>query len=375
MRREDQINRASRPRPPPPPSEATPPEQEGATGLFPKLIKLMIATLTCIGIIYALRVAATRSEDSKPSSSDGSNIITNVSAPTEIEDAEKQEPVQTNTGTLTEPIGTEKSVAAKNDILPDVAQTTTENPLIRFDGLAVELGIIERDLKAKLANPDTTVYQHISENIRQCLQIQLAILKRKTNANGEDDRYESIKKKLEQLQLQDDAPYYTSVIAEYSRLVAEASLAICALFKGDKTDIARQRSESELAAIRRPLFERTCDATFVTAYALLSASKAQKGSEVNSLTWNELERSIQAQRSLEQHVIQKTETAHRALCDVLTRCISVWDKSGTNVKTAALIERQRDDNITKAKDRFYRIAAYTEAEARLFVVWACSLDR
>ena len=376
MRSEDNSRRGSRPPPPRPPARADRPEPDDGPNRFPTILRITLVALTCVGILFAIRAISTRSREMQTPSVGSTNNL--AGGPKVTEEAADAGPIAlrpTNSESSVESPDTNMSTPPPSNIGTGSTQEKTDRPHVRVAGLDPELGNIERDLDAQLAMPDTTVYLRISDNIRQCLHVQLAILKSATGTKRVNAECESIQKRLDTLQQLDDAPYYSLMIAGYSLLMAEASVTTCALLRGDTDAVLCQRLDSELATIRRSPLEGTCDATFVTADALFSAAKAQERSAVGSLVWSEIERNMRTQRTSEQHIVRKTEAAHRTFCDVLERCIRTWDQTGKSADTVARIERDRDGNISKAKDSYFRVAAYTEAEARLMVLWARSLQR
>jgi hypothetical protein len=332
--------------------------------------------LTFIGIIFAIRALSSRSAGKAAATPAHTN---NLASGSEVDGA-----AAVSADTAASPPNAGASPGSTDSATnapttwhsgPDAANDNVKQTLLRLDGLNIELGHIERSLDAQLAVPDTTVYRRISDNTRQCVQVQLAILKRAAGAKGAEAECDRFQTAMDTLQQLDDAPYYSGLITAYSRLMAEATVTVCDILNGETAAPESQRMQSELAVIRRSRLEATCDATFVTAAALLSASKTRAGTAVNTLTWSELERNMQNQRAQELHVVRKTETAHRALCDVLARCMRVSDPTGKIAETVTRIEKERDGEVAQAKDSFIRIAAYTEAEARLMVLWARSLER
>jgi hypothetical protein len=377
MTRENNGKRGLRPPPPPPPPPAqiNYPEQDDKPSTLPKILKIAIIALTLIGIFFAVRAISTHSNENQQSATNNTNgLASDLASTGNTGGGQTSETLPTTPDASVTSTNTETGMSSPIGNVTPVALEKAEKPQLLVDALNVDLGNIEQNFDAQLALTDTTVYQRISENIRQCLRVQLAILKSTTGTKAVDAEYERIQKRLELLQQYDDSPYYSDLIAEYSRLMAETSVMICELIRNDADIITGQRLRNELTTIRRSQVEATCDATFVAAVAMLSASKFQKGAAVVSLTWSEMERSIQAQRASDQHIMQKTEAAHRALCDVLLRSVRIeGGQKGERSKTIERIERELNGDIAKAQDKFFRIAAYTEAETRLMVLWARSL--
>jgi hypothetical protein len=258
---------------------------------------------------------------------------------------------------------------------PRTEKADLQSPAFHTEEIEQELVSIERERTTRLALPDTSVYQRIAENTRQCVKVQLAILGSAGDA-VESSQKDRIEERLEARHQIEDAPYYSYAIGEYSLLLSAASIRVSTLIGHDTTVTpAGQNPMDDMATIRRSPLEATCDAIFVTAAAILRIAKAKDKQASSSMNWDELESAIRVERLKDQHITRKTESAHRTLCNVLHQCIQTLDHTGKSREALVSIENDRDRDLTKANDNFFRIAAYSEAEVHLLVLLARSLER
>jgi hypothetical protein len=254
------------------------------------------------------------------------------------------------------------------------AEPAGPSEVLQAEAIERRLGEILQEHENQVTSLDTSIHKRISDNTWQCVRILMVALSG-TAANGDaSDQRASIQTQLVEAQQLDDAPYYSDRTARNARLMARASLLLSALHRGDTNAEALEAIDLQLASIRRPSVEATCDATFLTAQALLAGALPRNRSEQDTLGWGETARSLKAEERKDQHIIRKTESAHRLLCDVMSRCIRLRVRSGTHVATVNRVERERDANVASATDVYGRIAALTDAEVALLILWVRTLD-
>lgn len=275
---------------------------------------------------------------------------------------------------------TGEPVEQNADISPvGAADNGTTGPAGPPDVLGAEaierkLGEILREHENQGASLDTSVYKRISDNTWQCVRVLVVALSGIAAQRDTSDQCKSIQTQLAESQQLDEAPYYSNLIAANASLLARASLLLSALHKGNANAVALEAIERQMASIRSPSVEATCDATFLSAEAFLAASLPHDSTPPDMLGWGEMARSIKTEKHKDQHIIRKTESAHRLLCDVLSRCVRLRVRSGTHVATVNRIERERDATVASATDVYGRIAALTDAEVALLIIWVRTLD-
>lgn len=367
------------PRPPvgPPPVVRAPPGEQPSTGR--QLLRVGIVLLTVLGIFFAIVAVLSRNRETTPSAPARETSASGVNTASPGDgDGARAVAATGETERVAEVAEGSKPAADTKGESGEKGQgggpQTGEKAEVGVEGLNRDVGAAERNLDLELARADTSVYKRIRGNIRHCVQIQLAVLKNTRMGKDADSGFRQMQERFEDLEHSDDGPYYTGTIAEYSRLMAEASIGVCTVLSAQAEREEYQRLKVELAGVPRPALEATCDAAFLTASALLVTSMAEgRNANVSSLTLGEIRKSIQHQRSKEAHILKKTEEAHRVLCDVLVRCIRGADRTGRTTEAAARIEKDREQDMAKAKDSFERVAVYTEGEARLMGLWARTL--
>lgn len=268
----------------------------------------------------------------------------------------------------TEPWNTATNIPIGNAQPPSTPTNTSRSWRLKNDQLSEDLVNISQQITSNADGPDVSIYSRIAGNVTQGIRVQIAVLKTATPTLNPGVHVD-IQKKLDLISQVEDPPYYTLRIGELSRLLAESSLRVCLLFDGSKEKATSQRLADQLLLIREGPIEAACDATFLTAEALMQASRCRDQLQAASTAWAAIGNRLRSRRAHDQHILRKTEDAHRSLCEVIAESIRALSPSSP----IAQIEAERDQDIAAGDNSYARIAAFTEAEARLMVLWARAL--
>ena len=233
----------------------------------------------------------------------------------------------------------------------------------RVGELGQELTNIERDNainKSTIAISGIGIYKMITENLRQSVRVQLAILENAVVTDELSVRRKEIRRKLELVHKFEDTPYYADAISQYSVLLAETSISLLALM----THTSNKDMQAQIASIHNSSIEATCDATFITASAFIAVGKLSGKASL----WDDMEHKLKAAQNNDQHILKKTVSAHYTLCNILSQCVQAWDQKNKYADTLVQIKRGQETQIAIATDPFFQFAAYTESEISLIIL-------
>ncbi|MEI8120414.1 MAG: hypothetical protein WCI20_00065 [bacterium] len=365
------------PRPPRIPRELLSTKKPDRNSSAPNLFLISIIIITVIGLLFAVFTGVKyytggKQEPSDPSKDTSPNLTNTSSGKTSTE----VHPENVSPETSQFPNGVESitnsTVRTPMDNASAVRKVTSNTSDLDNSERIEELTRIEHDHNAYLEMPDTSVYQRIMNAIKQSIKVQVILLK-SANVADSTNLANKIQKQMELIYAQEDAPYYSSAIASYSRLLADVTVVVASQTESEMS--ASPSLADKLSAIRPSNVEGACDAAYVTGRAFMLIGRKGTRSTGHSQPWDQLEHTLNITMESNLHIVRKNESIHASLCAILEGSARAWDRSMSNEQVIRGIMADRVKSFTENANSFIRLAAYTEEELRLMMLIARSFHQ